>query len=314
MARKTPPPSEGGSDPNTDGRHPRTQRAHSDRSATTRRVVQFSPPPVREGSEADGERRVGVDEAGRLGAAASGGDRAGAGLEEAGILATLPKRSRKCKPPPRSLLRGVHGKGLKLQTWPGRAAISRATRYIDGGRERFLEYVQLAVQEGDDTAIGFWDVYSSLKGYEQYDVSFDDVLAASGGSPSALMAAVVSAGMNHEKDLGEVVAASLHPSLVHKTGKSAMRIGGKNADIAQKDRFALLQHAGFMPVPRNATMNVNVNANASANSKAAAAASSEPSVPSFMDDVVQLRAPREQIQKELIGKVVDAEVVKAIEW
>jgi hypothetical protein len=129
------------------------------------------------------------------------------------------------------------------------------------------------------------------------------------------MASVVSAGMQHEAEVGDIVGASLHARLVHAAGRSAMRITGKHADIAHKDRVALLQHAKFLPIPRNATMNVDVNveARASANSQAAAVAARDPSMPSFMKSVSSVQGPRERVQKELIAGVVtlaDTELVE----
>ncbi len=184
------------------------------------------------------------------------------------------------------------------------------TRYLDGGRKRFLEYVQLAAQDGDDTAGAFWEVFTDLKLREQMTCSLDDVCAAADIKPSDLMAVVVSTGMEHAIDTGELVAAALHPKVVSQMGKSALRIDGDYADVAQKDRIAFLQHQKFVPIPRNASMNVQVNANASSNSQAAAAAKSEPSVPRFMDDVNALRAPQERVQQVLS----EGDVVEKVEW
>lgn len=193
---------------------------------------------------------------------------------------------------------------------PGRGAISRATRFIDGGRKRFLEYVQLAALDGVDVAAQWWEVFAGLKLYEQKNVSFDDICVAASVRPSELMAAVVATGMQHEAEVGDIVAASVHPRLVHAAGRSALRTSGKHADIAQKDRVAMLQHARFLPIPKNATMHVEINNTASSNAAAAAAASANPSVPSFMEDMTSLEAPKEKIQRELIGQPIeDGELV-----
>ena len=172
-------------------------------------------------------------------------------------------------------------------------------RYIDGGRDRFLDYVQLAAAEKNDEAEIFLGIYQELSVIEQLNVSFDDICAAGDIRPSVLMAAVVQAAMEYGQTVADVVAAASHPKIVRQTVKSAMRIGGQFADIAQKDRVILLQKQKFAPVPRGTT--VTVNANASANARAAAAAASQPSVPSFLDDVGSLQGVKDRIQHAVSG-------------
>lgn len=172
-----------------------------------------------------------------------------------------------------------------LPTLPGVNALSLATRYIDGGRERFIELVQLAVLDNHPHACNWWAVYKDLTPYQRTLVSFDDVCAASGVKPSALMATVVTVAMELGRDVGNLVAALTHPDVVAKLAESAKRIDGSFAEIAHKDRLAFLQAQGYMPVPKSHVINVN----ASANAQAAAAAASEPAMPAFAADIAQAR-------------------------
>jgi len=185
-----------------------------------------------------------------------------------------------------------------LPTIPGVQSLSIATRYIDGGRPRFIEFLQMGMLNQLPNCCKFWMVYADLLPGERHIVSYDDVCAAAGVRPSELMAEVVSTGMEFGTDVGNLAAAALHPAIVHQTGKSAKRIAGQYAEIAMKDRHAMLQARGFLPIPKGAT--VHVHANASASAQAAAAASADPSVPSFADNMASLSRPRQVVQQQLV--------------
>ncbi len=176
--------------------------------------------------------------------------------------------------------------GKKLATLPGVHVLSRTIRYVDGGRKTFLEFVQLAVQEDNPTAQEFWTVYMDLPPYERSKVSLDDVCAAAGVQPSYLIGQIVTVAVEFGRDMGNLVAATMHPKVVRKHVESAMDINGLNPEISLKDRMAFLQAQNFLPAPKSSLAQINVNA--SANSQAAAAAATEPSVPSFIDDIRQV--------------------------
>jgi hypothetical protein len=203
-----------------------------------------------------------------------------------------------------------------LPTLPGVQSLAIATRYIDGGRPRFIEFLQMGMLNGLPSCCKFWVVYADLLPGERHKVSYDDVCAAAGVRPSELMAEIVSTGMEFGTDVGNLAAAALHPAIVHQTGKSAKRIAGQYADIAQKDRHAMLQARGFLPIPKGAT--VHVHANASANAQAAAAASADPSVPSFADNMASLSRPRQGVQQQLqaanpdLDPISDADIADAV--
>lgn len=168
-----------------------------------------------------------------------------------------------------------------LVTLAGVQPISAMSRFIDGGRERFIELVQVAVLNNEPVAVQWWEVYRELPSYPRSIISFDDVCAASGVSPRDLMLIVISTAMDFGQDVGNLVAAVTHPKVVSKMAESAQRIDGDFADIALKDRHAFLQARGFLPTAKGATINVH----ASASAQAASAAAQEPSVPSFTETI-----------------------------
>lgn len=172
-----------------------------------------------------------------------------------------------------------------------------AIRYIDGGRDRFVEFVQMAVLNELPESKKWWDIYTRLLTSERERVNFDDVCAASGVQPNRLMSEIVSTVMEAAQDAGNLVAAATHPAVVAALAESAQRISGKYTEVSHKDRIAFLTSnpARFIPVAKGPTVHVN----ASANAAAAAAASEEPSVPPFAQDMEQLAPARQHIQGEL---------------
>jgi len=189
-----------------------------------------------------------------------------------------------------------------LVTLPGVHGLDAAIRFIDGGRDRFLEFVQLAVLNNEMVACKWWDVYRELPPYPRKMVSFDDVCAGAGVRPADLMSVVVSTAMTIGMDAGNLVMAAMHPQVIAAHVKSAERIDGDLAELSQRDRFMFLQGRGLAPVPKGTT--VHVHANASASAKAAAAASAEPTVPSFTDDMASLSSARGAVQRQLIEREI----------
>lgn len=177
----------------------------------------------------------------------------------------------------------------RLPTLPNVSSLSIATRYLPGGRERFVEYVQFAALNDHEIAKQWIFVYDDLLPSERRVVSFDDVCAASGVKPSDLMALVVSTAMEYGIDVGNLVAAAGHPEVVGKAVESALRIAGKGASIGLRDREMLFQHHNFVPTGSKGPI-VQVNQHASANAQAAAIADADPSMPSFAGTMHKLRS------------------------
>jgi hypothetical protein len=181
----------------------------------------------------------------------------------------------------RKSLRAKHGHLERLITLPGVQPVSSLFRFAPGGRDKIIELAQLGMQNGNEDLKAWWAIYADLSAYARSIVSLDDICAGSNVTPKAFMHAILDVCYDFGQDTARLVAGMMHPEIVHQMARSAMRISGKYADTAQRDRHAFLQAQGFLPPPRGTTVNVH----ASANAKAAAAASTEPSVPSFAVDV-----------------------------
>lgn len=177
---------------------------------------------------------------------------------------------------------------MHLPSLPGVDALAIATRYIDGGRDTFIEYVQMAVLENHPAATAWYFVYADLTAHERKYVKFGDLCIAAGVKPSTLMAEVVSTVMDRGADAGNLIAAAMHPEVIATLAKSGKLIDGNNPEIYLRDRHAFLQGRGFLPVPKGNTLSVHLSANAAA----AAAAQNEPTVPSFSANMRRLSGGR----------------------
>lgn len=182
---------------------------------------------------------------------------------------------------------------------PNHHILAQTLRFVRGGRLTFVGLIQRAARNGDADARSWWTVFSDLLPSNQLHVDLDAVCEAAGVTPDKIMAVAVSTQMRLGMDAGDLVAATMHPSIVHQTAKSAMRIAGEHADIAQRDREMLFQHHKFIPVPKGVSFSVNASA------QAAAAAASAPSVPSFAASLDSATGAHQDIQKRL--SAVDAE-------
>lgn len=180
--------------------------------------------------------------------------------------------------------------------------VAQALRFVPGGRDTFTGLVHRAMLNGDPDAKSWWSVYADLPLQHQARIDFDDVCGVAGVQPDRIMGVVVSTAMRVGNDVGDLVAATMHPSIVHRTTKSAMRIGGEHAGIAQKDREMLFQHHRFIPVPRGVTITAHASA------QAAAAAANQPSVPTFAESLDGASAAQTELHRRLAGEVIDADV------
>jgi hypothetical protein len=187
---------------------------------------------------------------------------------------------------------------MSLQTVKGMQPLAEATKYI--GRQKFLEAVYLAALNEDKGAVAFWRIWEDLTESEQKIVAFDEVALLAGVAAHELMSSAVGAAMLLGSRTSEMVYATMQPNVVRQMMKSAMRIGGKHAQIAMLDRHKALQHGAFLPVPHGQTINVNATSKADAKAAAAAEANTHPSVPSFLEDMDDLDAPKQVVQRQLL--------------
>jgi hypothetical protein len=182
-----------------------------------------------------------------------------------------------------------------------------AIRRMDGGRERFLQFVSLAAEDGDEDCKKFLVVYTELNATQRTRADIDLMCSAAGVSRVSLLKTVVGVAFEHGAELANLIAAAAHPAIVDRTIESAKRL---ESDIGAKDRQHLLAHAGFLPTPKGTIVNVTASALAAS---AAAPALPEARMPTFLADVSAAHGARDAVQRQLTaGDVVDGEVVSAI--
>lgn len=190
-----------------------------------------------------------------------------------------------------------------LRTPPSMQPLAQVIRFVPGGRDAFVGYIQRAARNGDPDAKKFWDVYVDLRPLTQQRIDLDAVAEAAGVPPDTLVAVAVSTVMRLGADAADLFAAATQPMVVRQTVKSAMRIGGQHARVAQKDREFVLQHHKW--IPTRGTVNVSATANAS--SQAAAAAAAHPSVPTFAESLNSSVHAKQSVQQER-ANAIDGEV------
>ena len=199
----------------------------------------------------------------------------------------------------RKILSERVGKDTPLPTLVGAGAMSRAVSQVPGGRPVVFGLIQLGMLDGLPNCQAWWEVYAQLLPAQRLDVAYEDICAAAGVQPKYLMAEVITVAMENGDNVSTLVAELAKPVIVTQLTKSAKRIGGAYADVAQKDRHAFLQARGFLPAPKNAVTTVQVHASATAAAAAAATAQADPSVPSFAASMEAMRTVRTGVQQQL---------------
>jgi len=193
---------------------------------------------------------------------------------------------------------------VKLTTLADVHSLAFAIRYIEGGRDSFIAFVQGAMLEGLPESTAWFRVYADLTAYERKIASLDDICAAAGVRPSKLVSEIVTTRMDLGRDVGNLVAAALHPQVVAALAKSGSTLDGANPEISHKDRIAFLQGMGTLPLPKGVVINNTVTSNAAA---AAMAAAAEPSMPSFAQDMRGVTTTRTIGQRALAASTDDVE-------
>jgi hypothetical protein len=191
---------------------------------------------------------------------------------------------------------------LGLPIAPYVNTLSMAVRRMDGGRDQFLTFVALAASDNDEDAIKVIETFESLTAMERKSANLDLLCQASGVSPVSLLKTVVGIAFETNVETANLIAAAAHPNVVATAVRSAQRA---NSKIGQQDRQALLQHHGFLPTPKGATINVNANASAAAVAGASAAGPIDASIPSFLMDAQVSGVARDRVQQQLIAAGLD---------
>lgn len=201
----------------------------------------------------------------------------------------------------------VNGRSLippaQLMTLPGIQAISAAIRFLPGGRDRFIEYVQLGALNADEICLKFWQIWAELTPAERQIASFDDVVAAAGIKPAELLGRVVTHAVNMGLDAGRLIMATAHPQVLDASITAALR----QDPLGQTERFRLLEAQGVLPVPQKGPV-VAISANATAQAGAMAAGS--PSAPMLSPFAAALQAAS-TVRDEVIEGVIVADEARA---
>lgn len=182
--------------------------------------------------------------------------------------------------------------------------IAMMLRFVPRGRASAIEMMQRAARNGDISALRWWTVWQDLREIDRKKADLDAICEAAGVAPDEFMAVVISTAMRLGNDSADLVAAIMHPRIVAQTARSAMRIGGEHAEIAQKDRQWMLENRKFIAGPKGTVVNVNAQANA------AAAAAAQPSVPTFLGSLGSALTSQRSVQRA-ITDAIDAEAVDA---
>jgi hypothetical protein len=182
-----------------------------------------------------------------------------------------------------------------------RGALARNLRFVRGGRFLFVAYIQRAAQNGDIEAQSWMEVWNDLPLSYQKSTDLDSICEAADVRPDKMLGLVVSTAMRLGVDMGDLVANVMHPELVSRAVKSAMRIDGDYAGVAQKDREMLFQHQKFIPIPRETGVSI------SASVSAAAMASAQPSVPSFQESLRSAMDAHADVQRAISTTPINIE-------
>lgn len=187
---------------------------------------------------------------------------------------------------------------VKKPAFTRRGPLGLLYAQMDGGRDTFLDGIELAAAEGRAHAMHFMRAWLDLPEAIRETVALENVCVACGVHVSELVAVVTDSLAAHMRAAAELVANSVLPSVVHQLGKSAKRIGGSHADISHRDRALFLQSRKFIPTAKGHPL---VQVTNQANAAAAAATASAPSVPSFLDDIRTAVQTKDVIQGHLVA-------------
>jgi hypothetical protein len=157
-----------------------------------------------------------------------------------------------------------------------------ALHKIPGGRKTFIEYARIAAEENEDVAC-FMEVWDALSLHEQIRIPLDQVCIESCSiTPGELLGAVTAAAFDWGANISNLLAATYLPEVIDASAKYAKRKDGI------KDRIAMMQHSGFVPMPRN-SVNVNLKNYIAAKAEANAGSSGNDNrLPSFEERTMQL--------------------------
>lgn len=131
-------------------------------------------------------------------------------------------------------------KSLKLN----QSQLAVAFRHIRPSWKHYLDYVEMAVKEGDKELAKFFQAYCGLTRREQVSILPEQICELSGVKTEILFAGVCGQLWKQSKMECNIITAVHMPKVVEKTMKRA----ATNQGI--KDREMVHKHSGFLPTPK----------------------------------------------------------------
>ena len=129
------------------------------------------------------------------------------------------------------------------------ATLQYAASRLDGGRESFLVYARSAASAHPEIK-PFLEHYDGITQYERQKYTLDVLAQQAGISPRILIEAVAGEAFEQGVNVANLIAAHHLPEVVRESVKVAVTRKGV------KDREMLMQHHGFLPVPKGTTINI----------------------------------------------------------
>ena len=114
-------------------------------------------------------------------------------------------------------------------------------RYIRPSWRNYVDYVRMAVREGDSRALPFMDAWEKLTKSEQRRIMPEDVCDLCGVTPSRLGGIVSEQVLSSGMDASKILAGIEHPRVMAAVAKEAQRKDGYS------DRALFLRATGSLP-------------------------------------------------------------------
>ena len=159
-------------------------------------------------------------------------------------------------------------------------------RYIDGGKEAFVEYLRAAMKEdNDEQARLFVSVWEHLTKFEQRKTSLD-LIAETCSIPSHRFAGIVAGRCSI---FGNAIAIATIASHMGDVATAAVNSAKVKGPKGFKDRELIFTSRGLMPMPKGTQINIQQTQFNNA--------PDDPGLPGFEDDILDV-TPVESGEKD----------------
>jgi hypothetical protein len=134
---------------------------------------------------------------------------------------------------------------------PFEATLAYAFRSA-GGKTTAIEAARLLIND-DIRFRRFVEAYDTLSEMDKSTIRLEVLCDASEITPSEFLGATIPALWSRNVDIGKLIASVNHPRVVEATAEAAL---GK---FGMPDRKMLLDHAGFLPLPKGQQINIDLS-------------------------------------------------------